>query len=140
MRYFHSSFLYVSMIFVSRLGAANSNRIRSRAIGMLSNCLVLLRSTSNGILPDSPNIFNEDYRNFISYSYTDRVAVYSARTERGSLQRRSVGIVREVDTNFHESLNRATSASHLATLCCNFSRQLATREKKRGRRHGQQQG
>lgn len=49
---------------------------------MPSNCLVLLRSTSNGILPDLPNIFNEDYRNFISYSYTDRSCVFDSNRAR----------------------------------------------------------
>lgn len=115
------------------------HRMRSRAIGMLSNCPVLLRST--------PMEFYQTCRIFstriIEIWYRIRiptVAVYSTRTERGLLQRCFAGIVRKVDTNFRKSLNRATSASHLAALRCNFYRQLATREKKRGRRHGQEQG
>lgn len=67
------------------------HRIRSRAIGMLSNCLVLLRSTSMEFY-QTRRIFST---RIIEISYRIRiptVAVYSTRTERGLLQRCFVGI------------------------------------------------
>lgn len=111
------------------------HRMKSRAIGMLSNCLVLFRSTLMEFY-QTCRIFSTRIIEIWYRTRIPTVDVYSTRTGRGLLQRCFVGIARKVDTNFYKSLNHATRASHLATLCCNFYRQLATIEKKRGRRQG----
>lgn len=49
------------------------------------NAFELSRSLSinvDGILPDLPNIFYEDYRNLISYAYTDRRCVFDSNRAR----------------------------------------------------------